>query len=451
MNILIKKSLLTLAVAGVFISPFANATNGFFTHGTSTKEKGLAGAGAAYSQDALAAATNPAGMAFIGERFDIGVAIFSPSPRSYTVTGTPLPPSPPLMPLGSGINAVPGEKVESDTDFFLIPHIGYNWQLDKTTAVGVSMYGNGGMNTDYAASSTPPSPLDPTGPGLGTFGDGTTGINLEQAFFNVSIANKLDDKHAIGVSVILVIQRFSAEGLSGFGAAGFSVDPTNLTSGKNSTSTGLGLKFGYQGEVADGVRIGLSYQPKINMSEFDDYAGLFANGGKLDIPATYTLGVSFDVGSSGTVVADIQEIKYSGSSSISNPLSNLFAFCNPGDASGCLGGTNGVGFGWQDMTVYKIGYQLESGDNTYRVGYSHASQPVPESDVFFNILAPAVVEDHITVGWTKRLANNQEFNLSGLYVPSNSVKGANPLDGGSTQIEIEMSQWEIQAGWAWTY
>ena len=443
MNTFIKKSLLTLGITSVFVSPFANATNGFFTHGTSTKEKGLAGAGVAYSQDALAAATNPAGMVFIGERFDIGAAVFSPSPRSYKVTGTPLPPNPPLMPLGSGINAVPGEKVESDTDFFLIPHIGYNWQLDKTTAVGVSMYGNGGMNTDYAASSTPG--------GAGTFGDGTTGINLEQAFFNVSVANKLDDKHAIGVSVILVVQRFSAEGLGGFGTAGFSVDPANLTSGKNSTSTGLGLKFGYQGEVTDGVRIGLSYQPKINMGEFDDYAGLFADGGRLDIPATYTLGVSFDVSSSGMVVADIQEIKYSGSGAVSNPLSNLFSSCNPGDVSGCLGGVNGPGFGWQDMTVYKIGYQFESGDNTYRIGYSHADQPVPESDVFFNVLAPAVVEDHITAGWTKRLANNQEFNLAGLYVPSNSVKGANPLDGGSTQIEIEMSQWEIQAGWAWKY
>ncbi len=439
----VKKSLLAIAVSSVLVSPVVNATNGYFMHGVSTKEKGMAGAGAAFSQDALASATNPAGMAFVGERLDVGLSVFSPSPRSYTVTGTLQAPNPPMMPLGSGINATPGVEYESDSDFFFIPNIGYNWQIDDTTTVGVAVYGNGGMNTDYPASSTPG--------GAGTFGDGTTGINLEQAFFNVSIANKISDKHAIGASVLLVGQKFSAKGLNGFGAAGFSVDPANLSSGKDDTAIGVGLKFGYQGEVSDGVRVGASYQSKVKMSDFDKYAGLFVNGGNFDTPVTYTIGIAIDVGSSGVIVADVQEIKYSGVASISNPLSNLFLFCNPGDATGCLGGTNGAAFGWEDMTVYKIGYQIDVGSSTLRVGYSHADQPIPESEVFFNVLAPAVIEEHITLGWTMRVGDNQEFNIAGMYAPSNSVKGANPLDGGSTQIEIEMSQWEVQAGWAWRY
>ena len=103
------------------------------------------------------------------------------------------------------------------------------------------------------------------------------------------------------------------------------------------------------------------------------------------------------------------------------------------------------------MTIYKIGYQIDVGDNTYRVGYSHADQPIPDSETLFNILAPAVIEDHITAGMTMKMSGNQEFNISGMYAPSNSVKGDNPFDGGLTQIEIEMTQWEIQAGWAWKY
>ncbi|MBE9563723.1 MAG: hypothetical protein IMF17_00660, partial [Proteobacteria bacterium] len=100
---------------------------------------------------------------------------------------------------------------------------------------------------------------------------------------------------------------------------------------------------------------------------------------------------------------------------------------------------------------YKIGYQIDTGSNTFRVGYSHAEQPIPDAEVFFNILAPAVIEDHITAGWTMRFGENQEINLAGMYAPSNSVKGDNPMDGGQTQIEIEMSQWELQAGWAIKY
>ncbi len=54
-----------------------------------------------------------------------------------------------------------------------------------------------------------------------------------------------------------------------------------------------------------------------------------------------------------------------------------------------------------------------------------------------------------------KIGDDQELNLAGTYAPTSSVKGANPADGGAalggTDIEIEMSQWELQAGWAWKY
>jgi len=128
----VNKSLLAIAISGILVSPAVNATNGYFSHGWSTKEKGLAGAGTALSQDAMAAASNPAGMAFVGSRMDVGLQLFSPSPRGYTVTGTPLAPAPPpAPPFGSAIVAQPGVTVESDGDFFLIPHFAYNHELSS--------------------------------------------------------------------------------------------------------------------------------------------------------------------------------------------------------------------------------------------------------------------------------------------------------------------------------
>jgi long-chain fatty acid transport protein len=443
MKSVIKKSLLAATVAGIVASPVANATNGYFLHGYSTKEKGLAGAGTAYSQDSMAAASNPAGMAFVGERLDVGLMIFSPSPRSYTLTGTPV--------LTTSVNATPGEEVESDNDIFLIPHFGYNWQLSDDTTAGISLYGNGGMNTEYPTSSTTPIPNG------GTFNDGVAGVNLEQMFFNFSFSKKLNAKHAVGASLIIVGQRFTAQGVQSFAA--FSLDPANMSSDKHSVSFGAGMKIGYQGEVSDGIRVGASYQSKMSMDEFDEYAGLFAEGGDFDIPSTWNIGVSFDVGSSGVIVADVQQINYTDVAAISNPINQLInGSCNPsfpaGPASGagCLGGASGAGFGWEDMTIFKIGYQIDINEkHTVRVGYSHADQPIPEGQTLFNLLAPAVIDDHITAGWTMKVGDSQEFNLSGMYAPSNSVKGDNPFDGGSTQIEIEMSQWDVQAGWAWKY
>jgi len=452
MNITIKKSLLAIAVSGVLVSPVANATNGYFGHGYSTKEKGLAGAGTAYSQDALAAANNPAGMAFIGSRLDIGAALFSPSPRSYKVTGTPVPPGP-TAPFGSFVNATMDQTVESDSDFFIIPHFAYNHQLANDSTVGISIYGNGGMNTNFSASDTPG--------GAGLFGDGDVGVNLEQVFFNISFTKKLNAKHAFGGSLILASQRFAAKGISSFGP--ISSSPDNLAGNRHSYSYGAGLKFGYQGEVTDGVRLGASYQSRINMSEFDEYKGLFAEGGDFDIPETYNIGVSFDVGSSGVIVADVQRINYSAVAAISNPVSNAMApppvgscnFMEPDPkkrGAGCLGAANGAGFGWEDMTIYKVGYQHDiNNKHTVRVGYSFTDQPIPESETMFNILAPAVIKQHFTAGWTMKIGADQELNLAGMYAPSNSVKGDNPADGGSTQIEIAMTQWELQAGWAWKF
>jgi len=448
----VNKSLLAIAVSSILASPAVHATNGYFGHGYSTKEKGLAGAGTAFSQDAMAAATNPAGMAFVGSRMDIGAALFSPS-RSYTVTGTITPPNPSTGEFGSAINAADGQSVDSDNNLFLIPHFGYNRQLSSDSAVGLSIYGNGGMNTNYPASATPD--IFGSGSGNGTFYSGDTGINLEQLFVNISYAKKLNAKHALGGSLILVGQRFAAKGIDLFGGA--SSSPQNLSSNQHSYSYGAGIKLGYQGEVAKGIRVGVSYQSKMSMGKFDEYKGLFAEGGGFDIPETYNIGVSFDVGSNGVIVADVQQINYSDVASIANSVSNLVppagsCFVPTPTGPGCLGGANGAGFGWEDMTVYKIGYQFDLDDkNTLRFGYSFTDQPIPESETMFNVLAPAVIEQHFTAGWTMKMGANQELNLAGMYAPSNSVKGPNPMDGGTSDIEIEMSQWELQAGWAWKY
>ncbi len=470
MKQVVNKSLLAIAVSGLLASPAVNATNGYFGHGYSTKEKGLAGAGTAFSQDAMAAATNPAGMAFVGSRLDIGAAFFSPSPRSYTLTGNPVAPGGSAVPggddnapFGSFVNAAPDTKYESDNDFFLIPHFAYNHELNSDSTVGVSVYGNGGMNTNYPASATPL--------GAGTFGAGNAGINLEQLFMNISFAKKLNSKHAFGGSLIVAGQRFSAQGLENF--APLSTDPANLSGNRHSYSYGAGVKLGYQGEVSKGIRVGAAYQSKISMSSFNEYKGLFAEGGDFDIPSTYNLGVSFDVGSSGVIVADVQRINYTDVAAVSNPVENAVApppvgSCNPGFpgnpfnpsppgiGAGCLGGANGAGFGWQDITVYKIGYQIDvSNVHTVRLGYSYTKQPIPDSQTLFNILAPATITQHFTAGWTMKMGANQELNLAGLYAPNSSVKGQNPVDAaaaaGGTQIEIAMSQWELQAGWAWKY
>lgn len=451
-------SLLALAVSAAVLAPSAAfATNGYFAHGYSTKTNGLAGAGVAFPQDAMAAATNPAGMVMVGNRIDVGAAIFSPR-RSYTAEGGP---SGACGPTGCTFSVGPG-SVDSGQEYFLIPHFGWNHMLSPDSSVGVSVYGNGGMNTDYkGGSATFGTPFGPmTFPG--TFGDsGRAGVDLMQLFITPTYARKVAPNVALGISPIIAIQRFESTGLGAFGGD-FNFDGTpgdaitdgvadNLTDNEHDTSYGGGVKLGILGEVAPGVSLGASVQSKMYMTEFDEYSDLFVDEGAFDIPATATVGIAWNVTPTSTLVFDIQRIWYSDIDAIANPFSNFTMGCFAGDKSQCLGGSDGVGFGWDDMTIYKLGYQWQTGGGwTWRVGASYGEQPIPETEVLFNILAPAVMETHLTFGFTKEMGKSNELSFAAMYAPETSVKGPNPLDPAQT-IELEMHQYQVEASWAWKF
>ncbi len=73
---------------------------------------------------------------------------------------------------------------------------------------------------------------------------------------------------------------------------------------------------------------------------------------------------------------------------------------NPSLVQAQLGADNGPGFGWEDIDVWKLGVEYKySQQLTLRAGYNHGDNPISPSDVTFNILAPGVIEDHLTVGF----------------------------------------------------
>ena len=438
----IRSKLLVSAIILLGLPATAWATNGYFTHGTSVAEKGLAGAGVAYSQDTLAASNNPAGMVWQGAGYDIGAAIFGPM-RSYSAKGGP------SAPAGSPCDPCPfsigdgDQSIDSDNEAFLIPQFGYNWALESDRTIGISVYGNGGMNTEYKGGTAilGPNPTTKTNfEAPGTFGDGTAGVDLSQLFVSTTYSAKSGENTSWGVSAIVAYQRFEAKGLANFGA--FSTDPGNLTDNDHDTSTGLGIRLGIQSEVSPGVRIGAAYQPKIDMSEFDDYAGLFADDGDFDIPSNFTVGLTVDVGATGMLFIDYQQINYEDVDAVSNSIDNLDA-CGMGDVDSCLGGSDGAGFGWEDMQIIKLGYQWKAGEKmTWRVGYSTTDQPIPDDEVVFNILAPGVVEEHFTFGFTRELDAKSRINFAAMYAPNVSVKGPNKFDP-AQEIELEMDQYEL--------
>ena len=127
-------TLTSAAVAAVLLSPLANATNGYFKIGAGAKNKGLAGTGIAYGQDAIGGATNPATLAGIGTRIDAGAEIFKPKRRGVVDA--------------TGIGGLRSEE-NSRSNTFLIPQFGTTKVINDKITLGLAVTANGGLNTRY--------------------------------------------------------------------------------------------------------------------------------------------------------------------------------------------------------------------------------------------------------------------------------------------------------------
>lgn len=401
------------------------ATNGYWSHGFGPKSKSMGGACVAMAFGAMCASTNPGSLAVVGNRLELGLALFAPT-RGFIADDNAMSPPYASMPAG---------KYESENDFFLIPHVAYNKMLDEVSSIGFAFGGNGGMNTEYDADifrnfNNP----------MGT-ASSPTGIDMLQAFLGVTYSRKLNDQHSIGISPVIAVQAFEAYGLEPFQA--FSTAPDKVTNNGVNYSWGGGLKLGWLWQVNDRLNIGASYQSKLFMTEFDDYEGLFAEGGDFDIPSNIELGFSYKVTDAVTLAFNYQRINFSEVAALGNPAD--LAFVPPGPYLGC---DDCLGFGWDDVDIYKFGVQwVYSEDWTFRAGYSFATDAFEGEQALFNVIAPAVTTEHFTAGFGKKLSADTELNVAFSYMPENEVHGTNPNTGPQTG-SLYMDQWEIEVGWA---
>lgn len=409
--------LINAALLPVILAPgLALATNGYFSHGFGIKSQGLAGVGIALPQDGLAAATNPAGTAFVGDRLDLGVTWFRPS-RGSEIDGN-----------GAGLN---GSYSGDDSKDFFIPELGYVKQLSPQLTAGVAIYGNGGMNTDYGKNP------------FAAFGStGSAGVNLAQLFVSPSVAYKLNASHALGLAINFAYQRFEAKGLGAFDNAFFSASPGNVSNRGVETSTGWGVRLGYTGQLTPELTLGATWASKTRTGNLDKYQGLFAEQGGFDIPGNYGLGLAWRATPQLTLAADVQRIEYSDIKSVGAPLANSQ-----------FGAANGPGFGWQDVDVIKLGAAYDLGEWTVRGGYSHASQPIPGDQTFLNILAPGVIQDHLSLGATWRQGKTGELSLAYTHAFKKTVSGSGsiPAAYGGGEVDVHLAQDIFGVAYGWKF
>lgn len=287
--------------------------------------------------------------------------------------------------------------------------------------------------------------------GTGAPDTGTLGVDLAQAIAAPSLSFKINEKHTIGLSLVLAVQRFEARGLGDF--QGFTPAPpsTTLTNNGHEWSFGAGVRGGWLGQVTDKIRLGASASSKVYMTEFDDYSELFAEQGGFDIPATVSAGINFQATPELELIFDYEHIFYGDVDAIANP-GPVFGGFGPvlPAGTGPLGTNNGLGFGWEDINVFRFATVYRYSDKwTLRAGYSYNDSPIPDDQILFNILAPAVNKHHITVGFTYAPHENGEWNVA--YMHAIHEKQDIAVSAFGLPASIEMFQNALEIGYSWKF
>ena len=443
------RSKLAVAVALTLVPGYAMATNGYFLPGFGVKSQGAGGVGIALQADSLAQAANPANLTQMGMRADVGFSLFNPERMSATGNATGIVSSDADSDGTQDVSGAPSvggfgfsQMSQSGNRLYLMPDMAFSMPLSEQLTVGVAMVGNGGMNTTYKKNifgSGAPKIYS----GLAKWG-GTrdlVGVDLMQILLPVSVGYKASENHNFGASLNLAGQRFKANGLGRFVQFGISSDPANLTNNGYDYSYGAGMRLGWLGKFADDmISVGATWSSKTYMTKFDKYRGLFAEQGDFDIPENYGIGIAIKPTKSFTTAVDVVRIKYSDVASVGNAGPGVYGgsgvdedvlinqIAVAGGASThpqALGMDNGMGFGWKDMTVYKLGLIYDATDRlTLRTGYNYGKMPIRLDQAVFSALAPATVEKHYSVGFTYQMKGELDWEISGtyMYAPSKEVK-----------------------------
>jgi len=469
MKVLFRRLSAPLCIFLILAPASAFATNGYFLIGYGAKSRGMGGTGVAYASDALAAAANPATMTDVKMdtmRIDVGGEFFIP--RRAASHNSAL---------------LPADEV-SGSNLFLIPNMGGIYKFNRRMTIGMAAIG-AGLGTRYQqvvpgttgcingdSSGVPAGVNNSYFFNFACNADSTTvGVSLMQMQMLPSAAYKINKQHSVGASLAIGVQQFRAYGLGAFESLGFAGSNSNVSGEGNDWAYGAGIRLGWLGKFFNQrLSLGVNYASRVYMTRFNKYKNLFAEQGSFDIPEHYAVGLAFKVTKALTVAADVQRIRYSSVRSVGNPGPTLDpSFFNPDQ--GCkdallatgnepkeckLGGDKGLGFGWQDQMVYKLGINYQYNSKwAFRAGYNYGKSPINESSqLLFNLLAPATVEHHMTLGASYAPNKNMEWSANFMHAFKNTLKGPTrfPPAGATAPVDnAAISMYQYSFGISFAY
>jgi long-chain fatty acid transport protein len=411
----LSNKLMAAAISSVVAAP-ALATNGMNLEGYGSKATAMGGAGMAYDTGNSAVMNNPATLSMLKSgtaRFGVGLRNLRPDVTSTGAANT-----------------------HSDGTSYLMPSVSYI-RKSGSTSYGFALLAQGGMGTEYDASSEL---------AMGTGDDVRSELGVGRLMLPVSF--QVNDRLAIGGSVDLVwamldlkmavptsslagmVTGFDAGwgpvlgGLGGLDWGRFDFSDGNDMTGK-AKGYGLAGKLGFTYKLTDALTVGMSYHTETNLSDLETSnrgstltAGNTGGGalagftGKISVndfqwPSTLGIGLAFQANDKLMLAADVKHIDWSG---VMESFKMTFTDAALGDLDVEMQQE------WDDQTVFNFGVQYQYTPKlALRAGLNLSDNPVPNSNL--NYLFPAIIEDHITAGFGYKISDASKVGFSLTYAP----------------------------------
>lgn len=373
----------------------------------SVKSMGMGSTAIAYPQDTLAGAYNPAGIAIVGQRVDLGFHWF---------------------------NDNGGTKISNNINpAFNDDFRGRNKQNFSTFDFGASIIGNVGC-FQFTLAVIGFERLNYQVPVLLLQ---TTQAGVEYCQGNIAgiMAWNLWDCVSFGVAVNWQLEHEKLHGIDNF-------------CGENSAynyGKGVTPSIGFLWQVCDNLVVGATYEPKTKVDTFRRFKGFLNKGHKLFVPERFGVGIALDVLPCFTFCFDFDYIRWGNIPALVNPqVPNFYVPLLPNE--------NGSGAGSKDQFFYHFGVEYRiDGIFTIRAGYQYS--PWSGRQTTANILTLDSLENSFSVGatWTYHCC----FEISGYYIYgfTNKIHGNNvihpELGGGNVHINEHKNSAGVAIGWHW--
>jgi long-chain fatty acid transport protein len=383
-------------------APIASATDGHFLHGVGAINSAMGGAGVASSPSILGAFyLNPAGLhSFNGSRVEISFEMFK-ADRS----------------VASAVGPFSGSTT-SASNISAIPAFGFSQSSsDGKIVFGLGALGVGGFGVDYPSDMANPILMpQPNG-----FGNLYSSFQLLKIIPTVSFS--LSPKLFLGVAANVDWASLAVDPMPTAPPAFSAAPPAAFYSGATHAggAYGVGAQIGLQYQVSDAFALGLAWTSEQSFQAFK-YNSTYANPYlpnyntartiefTLDAPAIWAAGISVKPSKSLLALVDARYITYA-----ETPGFKGTGFNPDGSVNG---------FGWQNIWVVALGLQWQASPAfTLRGGYNYTQNPVPSSLEMINAAAPAIVQQHVTLGLGYAFSDGLELDAGYYHAFSNSGTG----------------------------